>query len=207
MRNFLTLCLLALILLFIFSCEKEEKREARYTLTMNDESNENDTRSGGHNFVFFERSTTLLHTLTNIYPQYVFNKTYIDSIVLIKILPEVDANINPGTTTPAYCYLYTVIIYNQNTFPSQFTAYAPVTNGTRRKITYTGGWSNSDVIFAEVGQNVNVYTEYFDLSCQLIRRDYAYRVNYVTTTEQYTRNEVRAGNNGCGSLYRLKTQW
>lgn len=207
MKTFFELLLCGLIVLFIVSCQKDEQppKEPQFKIDMLDDANE--TRSGGHQFVFFSQSMTVLHTLTNLYPQLAFNRGLTDSIVLIKSVPEVDAFINPGTTAGRYCFLYTVIIYHRDIFPSQIIAYAPATFGDRATFIPTGqGWS-TNIIFAELQRNQSVYQEYFDLACQNNRRNYAYRINTVTQDTSYTANPILAGNNGCGDLYKLKASW
>ena len=124
--------------------------------------------------------------------------------MLIKVIPKIDAEINPGTTSWRYCYLYTVIIYQRDVFPTQFIEYAPATFGSRSTFIPAGTSWNNNIAYAELQRNNNVYQEYFDLSCQTDRRNYAYRINYVTTDTSYTQMNVLTGNNGCSDLYRVK---
>lgn len=207
MKKFFEVVLIIIILLFIFGCQKEELNNAEYNLNMNDSATDLDTRSGGHQFVFFAGSMTVTHTLLNLNPQYVFNRSLTDSVVLIKVFPEVDANVNPGTTPGRYCFLYNVIIYQRDIFPIQFAAYAPATYGSRSTIIPTGTNWNNTLSYAELQRNNNVYQEYFDLSCQIDRRNYAYRINYVSSDTSYTSQTVLTGNNGCSDLYRFKMTW
>ena len=121
MKKFCYLILIAVSLIYLASCQKDEPtNDPEYKLTMNDNAGEIDTRSGGHQFVFFSQSMTIAHTLLNLYPQYVFNRSLTDSVVLIKSVPEVDAFVNPGTTSGRYCYLYTIVNLTLN--HAQYTA-------------------------------------------------------------------------------------
>jgi hypothetical protein len=208
MRNFVTFILLIMMLLFLFGCQKDQPitpKEPQYRITVTEDPTDLDIRSGGHQFVFFENSFTVAHTLLNIYPQYAFNKQMSDSVALFKVLPEIDAEINYNGVS-RYCYLYTAVFYNQYYIPITFTVYAPATNGTRRTVIYNNGNWNNDIVYAELNKGSG-YSEYFDLSCGRVKRDYYYRTNFYEIDTIYTRNWVLRGNNGCGDLYRLQYIW
>lgn len=207
--NFIQVLLALIITLFIFSCQKEDKekqpfKQALYDLVVNEWNTE--TRNGGHQFVLFQTSGTIVHTLLNLNPQILLAKSQTDSIVLEKVLPEIDANVSNGTTTK-YCYLYTATIYHKDILPSVITLYAPFTNGNRNVITYTNPtiWNNN-IVMAEIQQGSN-YQVWFDYNCQIDRRNYVYRVNRIETDTSYTQHLVLTGNWGCGNLYRLKMDW
>lgn len=197
---------IAICLLFLFSCEKDkdEPKQAQFKITMTDEF-DSEPRSGGHQFVFFENSFTITHTLLNLYPQYVFQKPLTDSITF-EIIPGVDAEINNGTST-RFCYLYTVTIYHKDILPSVFICYAPFTYGNQHTIIYNAPEWNNNIVYAELQRSANGFQEYFDLACQKNRKNYVYRINYVTTDDTYTLNTVLTGNQTCNDLYRLKMTW
>lgn len=207
MKTVSKILLYAACLLFLFGCQKDEQtKEPDYRLTMHDNAGEFETRSGGHQFVFFSQSMTVVHTLSNLYPQYVFNRGLVDSVVLVKILPEIDAYINNGGNG-SYCFLYRVTIYNSTVDPVYFLCYAKSQFGDRFTFIPAGTSWNNNIAYAEMTRNLNVYQEYFDLACQQTRRNYSYWITYVTEDESYTENLILAGNNGCGDLYMFKTSW
>lgn len=211
LKNFdqlaVTFLLYGILLLALVSCQKDEEpqRTADYTLEFIEDAG-SETRNGGHQFVFFPGSFTFGHTLLNLYPQMGFNPDFTDSIVLDKILPEVTANINPGSAPTRFCALYGVTIYQRDIFPTYIVAYAPFS--LQDHIIYLpGNGYGNDLYFFEFNKSPAGWQERFDFLCFKEKRDYVYRVNEVYQDTSMTWNRVLPGNYLCNDLHRVKMVW
>lgn len=207
MKTLCKIILYSVCVLYLFSCQDEDKptQTSNINLTIQ-EVDENEPRSGGHQFVFFESSFSVVHTLLNLYPQYAFQKALTDSVTFHK-MPDIDAIINNGSVAK-FCYLYRVTIFQRDIFPITFTAYAPFEYGNYHVITYPPNLTwNNNILYGELQKSNLGYQEQFDLACTKKRKNYIYRINWVETDTSYVTHPVLTGNNACNDLYRLKTVW
>lgn len=195
-------------LLYLFGCQSDDQQPTKATMEIEikEVASGLEVRNGGQDFVFFDASLTIVHTLLNLNPQFAINPNQTDSIVCHKVLPEQDAIISSGQGQSKWCWKYDITIYQKNDNVSQIRAYAPYTFGLQKVIipAVANSWTNN-IQMVEIQRGQGHISE-FDFGCLYERKNYQYRLNYIYPDTSMTKiNNLRGS--GCNDLLRVKTWW